>query len=82
MSNKKKYSSDAFRIGLVSEIVSINIVERAIQVGKTILEAPTSTFKIVKNYMNNNSNLSFEEAFVIEHDNQFIARINKMKNKQ
>jgi len=75
-------SSDAFRIGLISEIVSINIIERAIQIGKTILEAPMSTLKTVKNYMNNNSNLSFEEAFVIEHDNQFTARINKMKNKR
>jgi enoyl-CoA hydratase len=75
-------ASDAFRIGLVSEIVSINIIERAIQIGKTILEAPSSTLKTVKNYMNNNSNLSFEEAFIIEHDNQFVARINKLKNKQ
>lgn len=75
-------ASDALRIGLVSEIVSINIIERAIQIGKTILEAPVSTLKTVKSYMNNNSNSSFEEAFVIEHDNQFVARINKMKNKQ
>lgn len=74
-------SSDAFRIGLVSEIVNINIIERAIQIGKSILEAPISTLKTVKDYMNNNSNLSFEEAFVIEHDNQFVSRINKMKNK-
>ena len=74
-------SSDAIRIGLVSEIVNINIIERAIQIGKTILEAPMSTLKTVKNYMNNNSNLSFEEAFVIEHDNQFVSRINKIKNR-
>lgn len=72
-------SSDAFRIGLVSEIVSVNILERAIQIAKTILEAPVSTLKTVKNYMSNNSNLSFEEAFIVEHDNQFLARIDKMK---
>lgn len=74
-------SSEAFRIGLVSEIVNTDIVERAIQIGKTILEAPMPTLKTVKNYMNNNANLSFEEAFVIEHDNQFTAGINKMKNR-
>lgn len=72
-------SSDALRIGLVSEIVSENILERAIQIAKTILEAPVSTLKTVKNYMSNNSNLSFEEAFIVEHDNQFLARIDKMK---
>lgn len=74
-------SSDAFRIGLVSEIVNTDIIERAIQIGKTVLEAPVSTLKTVKNYMNNNSNSGFEEAFVIEHDNQFVARINKIKNR-
>jgi enoyl-CoA hydratase/carnithine racemase len=72
-------SSDALRIGLVSEIVSENILERAIQIAKTMLEAPVSTLKTVKNYMSNNSNLSFEEAFIVEHDNQFLARIDKMK---
>lgn len=72
-------SSDAFRIGLVSEIVSANILERAIQIAKTILEAPVSTLKTVKKYMSNNSNASFEEAFIEEHDNQFLARINTMK---
>jgi len=74
-------SSDAVRIGLVSEVVNTDIVERAIQIAENILEAPASTLKTVKSYMNSNANLSFEEAFVIEHDNQFIGRINKMKNK-
>lgn len=74
-------SSEAFRIGLVSEVSNINIIERAIQIGKIILEAPVSTLKTVKNYMNNNANLSFEEAFVIEHDNQFVSRLNKIKNR-
>ena len=74
-------SSDAVRIGLVSEVVNTDIVERAIQIAENILEAPASTLKTVKSYMNSNANLSFEEAFVIEHDNQFIARINKMKTK-
>ncbi len=72
-------SSDAFRIGLVSEIVSVNILERAIQIAKTILEAPVSTLETVKKYMSNNANVSFEEAFGGEHDNQFLLRINNMK---
>lgn len=75
-------ASDAIRIGLVSEIVNINIIERAIQIGKTIIEAPMTTLKTVKNYMNNNANLSFEEAFVIEHDDPFVSIINKMKNRK
>ena len=72
-------SSEALRIGLVSEIADINIIERAVQIGKTILEAPVSTLKNVKNYMNTTSNLNFEESFIIEHDKQFISRINKLK---
>ncbi len=74
-------SSDAYRMGLVSEIVKNDLIERAVQIAKTILEAPISTLKTVKDYMNNNSNSSFEEAFIVEHDNQFVSRINKMKNK-
>ncbi|HPS88045.1 MAG TPA: enoyl-CoA hydratase/isomerase family protein [Spirochaetota bacterium] len=74
-------SSAADKIGLVSEIVNIDIIERAVQIAKSILEAPMSTLITAKNYMNNNANLGFEESFVIEHDNLFISRINKLKNK-
>jgi len=74
-------SSEAARIGLVSEVVNTDLIERAIEIGKKILEAPLSTLKTVKNYMNNNAGLNFEESFTIEHDNQFVSRINKLKNK-
>ena len=65
-------SQEAYRLGLVSEIVKDpNLIERATQIAKTILEAPVATLMTVKKYMANDSGLDFEESFVNEHDIPF-----------
>jgi enoyl-CoA hydratase/carnithine racemase len=65
-------STEAHRIGLVSEVVENDeVVNRAIQIGDSILEAPIETLKITKKYIIGNTDKDFEESFCIEHDNVF-----------
>jgi enoyl-CoA hydratase/carnithine racemase len=72
MSGRKIDFQAAFRMGLVSEIVeSGELLLRAIQIGKEILEAPTDTIKFVKEYFSGNAGKGFEESFHVEHDRAF-----------
>jgi enoyl-CoA hydratase/carnithine racemase len=65
-------STEAHRIGLVSEVVENDeVVNRAIQIGDSILEAPIETLKITKKYIIGNTDKDFEESFCIEHDEVF-----------
>ncbi|MBC2715264.1 MAG: enoyl-CoA hydratase/isomerase family protein [Desulfobacteraceae bacterium] len=65
-------ANDARRIGLVSEIAGDgNLMDRAIQIAKIILEAPLATLQYTKGYIAGNSGLGFEESFAIEHDKAF-----------
>jgi enoyl-CoA hydratase len=65
-------STEAHRIGLVSEVVENDeVVNRAIQIGDSILEAPIETLKITKKYIIGNTDKDFEESFCIEHDKAF-----------
>jgi enoyl-CoA hydratase/carnithine racemase len=65
-------SQEAYRLGLVSEVVKDqNLIERATQIAKIILEAPVATLMTVKKYMASDSGLGFEESFVNEHDIPF-----------
>jgi len=67
-------SSEAYRIGLVSEVVQEDtLLERALQIAKTILEAPLDTLSVTKRYMIQDAGLGFEESFVNEHDKPFQA---------
>jgi enoyl-CoA hydratase/carnithine racemase len=65
-------STEAHRIGLVSEVVENDeVVNRAIQIGDSILEAPIETLRITKKYIIGNTDKDFEESFCIEHDEVF-----------
>jgi enoyl-CoA hydratase len=65
-------SIEAHRIGLVSEVVENDeVLNRAIQIGNSILEAPIETLKITKKYIIGNTDKDFEESFCIEHDEVF-----------
>lgn len=57
---------------LVSEITnSSDLLQRAIEIGETILEAPSDTIKYIKSYFISNAEKGFEESFLIEHDKAF-----------
>jgi enoyl-CoA hydratase/carnithine racemase len=63
---------EAHRIGLVSEVVEPEkLVERALQLAATILEAPLTTLKFTKWFFTENGGKGFEESFLIEHDRAF-----------
>lgn len=65
-------SQEAYRLGLVSEVVKDqNLIERSTQIAKIILEAPVATLMTVKKYMASDSGLDFEESFINEHDIPF-----------
>lgn len=65
-------ANEAHRIGLVSEITAEeNLIDRAIHIAETILEAPLTTLQYAKGYITGNSGLGFEESFTIEHDRAF-----------
>ncbi len=72
LTGRKIDSNEAYRLGLVSEIVEETaLLSRATQIGKSISEAPLDTLKLVKSYMISDSGLGFEESFVNEHDKPF-----------
>ncbi len=57
---------------MVSEVLKDDeLFEHAIQLGKTLLEAPTDALRFTKEFFINNSGKGFEESFVIEHDEAF-----------
>ena len=72
LTGRKIDAKEAYRIGLVNEIVEeTELLERAIQIGMTILEAPLETIQFTKKYLVDNAGQRFEEAFLIEHDKAF-----------
>jgi len=65
-------SREAYRIGLVNEIVHQSfLLERAIEIGQTILEAPMDTLIYSKKFYIEHLGKNFEESFTIEHDKAF-----------
>ena len=78
MTGRRIDSTEAHRIGLVSEVVdSDKLMERAIQIAATILEAPIFALRFMKTYMLDHGNRSFEEAFCVEHDKAFQEFLSK-----
>ena len=73
-------SAEAYRIGLVSEVVENgdDLINRAVSIGKIILEAPVETLAYVKSYLVGNPGKNFEESFYIEHDEPFQKMILKI----
>lgn len=64
-------AAEAHRIGLVSEVVQGNVLERAEQIAVTILEAPLAALQFTKRFMTESGGIGFEESFRIEHDRAF-----------
>jgi len=65
-------AKEAHRIGLVSEIVdSGGLLERAVQLGMKIMEAPLEALQFTKEYLVGNAGRGFEESFCVEHDKAF-----------
>jgi len=63
---------EAYRIGLVNEIVAgEKLLERAIEIGLKMLEAPDSALQTTKRFFTAHADLGFEESFSIEHDKAF-----------
>jgi len=81
LTGRKIDSTEAYRIGLVSEVVedANDLFNRAVSIGKTVLEAPGETLNCVKGYLTENLGKNFEESFCIEHDKLFQEMISKAK---
>lgn len=72
LTGRKINAQEAYQIGLVSQVLRDNeLLKQAIQVGKTILEAPTDALRFTKEFFISNSGKGFEESFIIEHDEAF-----------
>ncbi|HJV46992.1 MAG TPA: enoyl-CoA hydratase/isomerase family protein [Bacillota bacterium] len=72
LTGRKIDSEEAYRIGLVSEVVEDDeLLQRATHLAKTILEAPIDTLEFTKTYFIANSGKGFEESFYLEHDKAF-----------
>jgi len=65
-------AEEALRIGLVSEVVDDGtLLPRAIEIGRTIVEAPQAALQITKGFLMDNRGRGMEESFRIEHDEVF-----------
>ncbi len=65
-------AQEACRIGLVNEIVAREkLLDRAIEIGLKMLEAPDSALRTTKGFFTAHADLGFEESFSIEHDKAF-----------
>ncbi len=72
LTGRKIDAGEAARIGLVSEVVDDDgLIERAIGIAKTIIEAPPETLRFTKEYLAGNPGMGFEESFRVEHDKAF-----------
>ncbi len=75
-------AQEAYRIGLVSEVVQGDtLMERALGIGATIIEAPLEALQFTKRFFTENSGKGFEESFVVEHDNAFKKFLLKRSGK-
>lgn len=72
LTGRKIDAKEAHRIGLVSEITTPeNLMPRALEYAKMILEAPPEALRMTKCYLTGNAGLGFEESFKVEHDEVF-----------
>ncbi len=68
-------ATEAHRIGLVSEVLPAEgLLERALEFGRMIAEAPVETLTTVKAFLVGNAGKDFEESFRVEHDDPFLRR--------
>ena len=72
LTGRKIDAKEAYRVGLVSEIVEEDkLLERAVEIGTSILEAPLKSLQFVKRYFTGNAGKGFEDSFRVEHDQAF-----------
>ena len=65
-------AAEAHRIGLVSEVLPTDdLLPRALEFARMIVEAPAEILRFTKEYMNANLGADFEESFRLEHDEVF-----------
>ena len=65
-------AAEALRIGLVSEVLPADdLLPRALEFARMIVEAPAETLRFTKEFMNANLGADFEESFRREHDEVF-----------
>ena len=66
---KRIDANEAYRIGLVSEVVGEDrLLPRALEIAKTMLEAPAAALRQGKEFMVNCQGRDFESSFSVEHD--------------
>ncbi|UFJ38910.1 enoyl-CoA hydratase/isomerase family protein [Brevibacillus humidisoli] len=65
-------AKEAYRIGLVNQLTTDDdVLQQAVQMGKTMLKAPADTLMYAKASYTNQAGRGFEEAFYQEHDQAF-----------
>lgn len=81
LTGRRINASEAFRIGLVNEVVEEScLLERAVGLAATILEAPLPSLQFTKRFFTENAGKGFEESFSIEHDRAFREIILKRRS--
>jgi enoyl-CoA hydratase/carnithine racemase len=72
-------AQEAYRIGFVSKVEEDDkMLESAVQMARSICEAPATTLRFTKEFFTRNAGKGFEESFEIEHDKAFRQIILKM----
>jgi len=72
LTGRKINAQDAYQIGLISQVIEDEeLLDKAIQLGRTILEAPSDTLTFTKGFFIRNTGKGFEESFIVEHDEAF-----------
>lgn len=71
-------AEEALRYGLLNEVVDGDaLIPRAVEWGKTLLEAPLETLVTTKRFILDAGSRGWEEAFRVEHDETFEKVIRK-----
>ncbi len=72
LTGRRVDAREAYRIGLVSEVVRDDVLwERALELAGALLEAPRDTLAFLKACFTDNAGMGFEESFTVEHDRAF-----------
>ena len=72
LTGRRINAQEAHRIGLVSEVVEPErLLERALLLAATILEAPLATLEFTKRFFTESGGWGFDESFLIEPDRAF-----------
>lgn len=79
LTGRRVDAQEAYRIGLVSKVEADDkLLESAVQMARSICEAPAATLRFTKQLFTRNAGRGFEESFEIEHDEAFRQIILKV----